>query len=162
MKPRLARILFVLRLVFGKVIGYEAYDLFRIEPALKSFRPDLDGQRLTNQEGTHVWLMFNGMRHHVTSSAVFDALFRPDLSMTSEHDVASIIEGPDLGTGTRLVSHDETGEIFLVFGAPAVNIRKHLIENYENFVALGFSDALVRAVPPILLAAIPSGRSIRF
>ena len=109
-----------------------------------------------------MWLVFNGMRHYVTSSAVYDALFRSDLSLDYFPDFETIVEGPDLGAGTCLVSNDETGNIYLVFGTPAINIRKHLIESYENFTALGFSDNLVRAVPPILLAAVPSGRTIRF
>ena len=128
---------------------------------VKSLRPELNGRRIVSEDGTSAWIVFHGMRHHVHSSAVYESLFRPELSFEtpSEHD--SIVDGPDLTTGTCLVSNRESGEIFLVFGAPAINIRKYLIETYETFIALGFNENLVHAIPPIVLAAIPSGRSIR-
>ncbi len=129
---------------------------------MKSIRPDLNGRRLINEESTRTWLVFNGLRHHVTSSPVYDALFRPGVTFDHVPDLDSVAEGPDLGPGTCLVSDSETGEIYLVFGEPSINIRKYAIKTYENFVELGFNEALVRTVPPILLAAIPSGRPIHF
>lgn len=129
---------------------------------MKSIRPDLNGRRLINEESTRTWLVFNGLRHHVTSSPVYDALFRPGVTFDQIPDLDDVAEGPDLSHGTCLVSDSETGEIYLVFGEPSINIRKYAIKTYENFVELGFNEALVRSVPPILLAAIPSGRAIHF
>ena len=76
-------------------------------------------------------------------------------------DIDEIAEGPDLNNGTCLVSNAETGEVYLVFGSPSINVRKHSIQTYETFVALGFNDSLVTVVPSILLSAVPSGRPIR-
>lgn len=128
---------------------------------LKAIRADLDGSHLVDDTRTRAWLVFHGLRHHITSSEVYDSLFRPGLAFECNTDIENIAEGPDLGSGTCLVSNAESGEIFLVFGAPSINIRKHAIETHETFSALGFNDQLVTVVPRILLSAIPAGRPIR-
>ncbi|MGF3025867.1 hypothetical protein ACQVP2_23925 [Methylobacterium aquaticum] len=129
---------------------------------VKSIRPDLNGRRLINEEKTQTWLVFNGLRHYVTSAQVYDALFRPGVNFDHLPDLDSVAEGPDLSPGTCLVSDSETGEIYLIFGDPSINIRKYAIKTYENFVELGLNEAVVRTVPPIVLAAIPAGRPIHF
>ena len=129
---------------------------------LKNLRPEYDGRRLVSEDRAHAWLVFHGLRHHITSSIVYDCLFRPDLSFDFIPELDDIAEGPDLAKGTCLVSDMENGQIHLVFGSPSINVRKHLIETYESFEQLGFDQALVRAVPPLLLSAIPAGRPIRF
>ncbi len=75
---------------------------------VKSIRPDLNGRRLINEESTRTWLVFNGLRHHVTSSPVYDALFRPGVTFDQIPDLDDVAEGPDLGHGTCLVSDSET------------------------------------------------------
>lgn len=124
-------------------------------------RPDLDGRRLISEDKTRTWLVFHGLRHHISSAAVYDSLFRPSIEFEEFSDLDAIAEGPDLTNGTCLVSSAESGEIYLIFGSPSVNIRKHLVQTYETFIAMGFNDSLVTRVPSILLAAIPSGRPIR-
>ena len=128
----------------------------------KTLEQAIDGRRLANLDRTKTWLIFHGLRHHITSSAVFDSLFVPSVLVEEFADIESIVEGPDLNEGTCLVSNADNGVIYLVFGSPAINIRKHVVETYETFKALGFDDALVRLVPSLVLSAIPSGRPIRF
>ena len=129
---------------------------------MKTLEQGIDGRRIANLDRTKTWLTFHGLRHHVTSSAVFDSLFVPNVLVEEFADIESVVEGPDLNEGTCLVSNADNGVVYLVFGSPAINIRKHAIETYETFKALGFDDALVRLVPSLVLSAIPSGRPIRF
>ena len=123
---------------------------------------ELDGKRLVNTERTKTWLMFHGLRHHITSGLVYESLFVPSVPIEEYTAIDEVAEGPDLGEGTCLVSNADNGIVYLVFGHPAINVRKHAIETYETFTALGFNDALVRPVPGLLLSAVPSGRPIRF
>ena len=100
------------------------------------------------------------MRHRVTSSGVYDALFRPHPELRIVDDVDGIVSGPDLVEGTCLVKGSSTSIIYLVTGAPAINVRKYQVASFEVFQALQFDESLCRVVPDIVLSAIPNGPSI--
>ncbi|MCP1538093.1 hypothetical protein [Methylorubrum extorquens] len=107
-----------------------------------------------------VWVIFHGMRHRVASAGVYDALFRPHPDMRVVQGVEEIVCGPDLVEGTCLVKGSSTSIIYLVTGAPAVNVRKYEIMSFEYFQALQFDESLCRVVPDIVLSAIPNGPKI--
>jgi hypothetical protein len=125
-----------------------------------SARPDLNGRRLVVTGEPEVWLMFNGMRHHIDSPAVYDSLFSETDGVSVVSKIEGVLRGPDLNEGTCLVRSRETHAIFLVTGFPATEVRRHHIRSWNDFLAFGFDEDLVRDAPEILILAIQAGRAL--
>ena len=117
-----------------------------------SLRADLDGLRVRGPLTSQVWLIFNGMRHYITSPAAYDALFC-DLAIRDVADLDVVLRGPDLIDGTALI-RGGNGHIFLVTAVAANEIRRFHIVDWATFQALGFDVDLVRDVPDIVISAI--------
>jgi hypothetical protein len=126
-----------------------------------SARPELNGFRLYVPGQPELWLIFHGMRHHVASPDVHDALFSGTEGHTAAESVDSVLRGPDLNDGTCLARGDgEDSSIYLVTGFPASDVQRHRIVSWETFVAFGFDESLVRVVPALILSAVKAGRDI--
>jgi hypothetical protein len=123
-------------------------------------RPDLDGMRLIEEGSSQVFLMFGGRRHHISSSAVYDALFSEITGLVTFSDVALIAEGPELGDGTCLIRADESLFIYLVMRSAEGQVRRHFIPTYESLLDFCFDESKVRNVPPIVMEAIPEGEEL--
>lgn len=129
---------------------------------MMSAQPELNGFRLYVPGQPQLWLVFHGMRHHVASPDVHDALFSSTEGHTAAESVDNILRGPDLNDGTCLVRGDgEDSSIYLVTGFPATDVRRHLIVSWETFLEFGFDEELVRTVPALILDAVPAGRELR-
>ena len=125
-------------------------------------RPELDGLRLYVPDRPEVWLVFHGLRHHVVSPEVHDALFVGVEGHTAVESVDGLMRGPDLNEGTCLVRGDGEDEgTYLVTGFPSAEVRRHHIFSWQTFVDFGFDEQRVRLTPGLLLSAIPLGRELR-
>jgi len=125
-----------------------------------SARPDLNGRRLVVAGEPEVWLMFNGMRHHIDSPAVYEALFSETDKLTVVTDLDKVLRGPDLNDGTCLVRSSVTQAIYLVTGFPSTEVRRHHIRSWNDFLAFGFDEDLVQLAPDIVISALPAGRAL--
>ena len=125
-------------------------------------RPDLDGSRLYVPGKPEVWLVFHGLRHHVVSPVVHDALFVGAEGHTAVESVDDLRRGPDLNEGACLVRGDGADQAtYLVTGFPASEVRKHHVASWETFLSFGFDERLVRSAPGLVLSAVPTGRALR-
>ena len=125
-----------------------------------SAAPELDGARIQVPSAPEVWLVYHGMRHHITSPSVYEAMFS-SVDLLQMDSVDQILRGPDLVEGTCLVRAEEGGGIYLVTGFPDTEIRKHYIYSFETLKDFGFDEAKVRLLPRLVLAGLPLGRDIR-
>ncbi len=123
-------------------------------------RPDLDGMRLMEEGSSQVFLMYGGRRHHISTSAVYDALYSEITGIVTFSDVGLIAQGPDLGDGTCLIRADESVFIYLVTRSAEGQVRRHFIPTYESLLDFGFDEGKVRNVPPILMEAVPEGEEL--
>jgi hypothetical protein len=122
---------------------------------------EFNGARVFTPGKPEVWLVFHGTRHHLVSPAVYEALFISGEGLTMMDDVEEIQRGADLVDGTCLVRAEGELPIYLVTGFPQTAIRKHYVASYDSFLAFAFSEEKVRIVPPLVLAAVPTGRELR-
>ncbi len=124
-------------------------------------RPELDGLRLYVPGKPEVWLVFHGLRHHVVSPRVHDALFIGAEGHTAVESVDDLMRGPDLNEGTCIVRGDLADDgVYLLTGFPAAEVRRHHVFSWETFVDFGFDERLIRVTPGLLLSAIPLGRAL--
>ena len=128
-----------------------------VEPA---HAPHLDGQRVRVPDHPEVWLIFHGLRHHVTTSSVYESLFGDVTDLMAMPTVAHITRGPDLVEGASLIRGVGRPDIFLLNGHPRDGLRKHRIKSFACFKAFGFNPEKVRDLPAIVVDAILEGRSI--
>ena len=122
---------------------------------------ELDGARLIVPGQPEIWLVFFGVRHHITSLATLNALFSDTQVLVTIGSVEHIKRGVDLNDGTCLVRADGDAGIYLVTGFPDSEVRKHPISSFETFVHFGFDESKVREVPALVLAAIPPGTDLQ-
>lgn len=119
-------------------------------------RPDMDGLRLVTPGKSDVWLMFDGRRHRIASSQVYDALWSEVEGLVSSFDVELIEQGPELGEGACLVRAD--GELAIhLLTAPDGAPQRRFIPTYESLLDFAFDEAKVRNVPGLLLQAVAPG-----
>ena len=121
-------------------------------------RADLDGLRIRTPSTGEVWLMFHGVRHYITSPAVYDAMFS-NLSVRDVPETATIMRGADLVDGAVLVRGGDC-RIFLVTAVNATEVRRFRIVDWETFQTFGFDIDLVKDVPDILISAVADGPPI--
>jgi hypothetical protein len=122
-------------------------------------RTDLDGARLRKPGEAAVWLIFQGLRHHVADSDTYSALFANDRGVVDDIHVCEIAMGPELNHGSCLARAQGEVSIYLVFGRPRP-IRCY-IPTLESFAEFGFDMDKVCDVPRILLDAIPVGPELQ-
>ena len=135
---------------------------YRVSDGMALVRTDLDGSRLYVPGKPEVWLVFHGLRHHVTSPQVYEALFIGVEGHTSVETVDDIKRGFDLNEGTCLVRGDGADEAtYLVTGFPTSEARKHHVSSWETFLSFGFDERLVRTTPWLVLSTVPTGRALR-
>jgi hypothetical protein len=118
-------------------------------------RADLDGCRLRKPGEAAVWLIFQGLRHHIADPDTYSALFADDRGVVDDVQVGEIALGPELNHGSCLVRAQGGVSIYLVFGRPRA--IRCFIPTLESFNEFGFAMSKVCDVPRILLDAIPVG-----
>lgn len=123
--------------------------------------PEFNGARLIVAGRPEVWLMFFGVRHHISGPMVYDALFSETAGLLTIESVDHIQRGADLNEGTCLVRAEGDAGIYMVTGFPETEIRKYYIPSFETFSYFGFDEKKVREAPRLVLAAIPPGRELR-
>ncbi|MGE7413194.1 hypothetical protein [Methylobacterium tarhaniae] len=126
-----------------------------------SAAPALNGARVQVPNMPEVWLIYHGMRHHITSPSVYEALFSSAEGILEIESLDQIARGPDLNEGTCLIQKEDGGSIFLLTGSPDEEIRKHNIISYDTFQDFAFDMSKVIRLPNLAVAGIPVGDDIR-
>lgn len=121
----------------------------------------LNGARIQVPNTPEIWLIYHGMRRHIVSPAVYQALFSSGEGIIELESVDQILRGPDLNDGTCLIQDENGGPIFLLTGFPDTEVRKHNIISYDTFQDFAFDMSKVVRLPSLVVAGIPVGRDIR-
>lgn len=87
--------------------------------------PEFNGARLVVAGRPEVWLVFFGVRHHISGPLVYDALFYETDGLVAVDSIDHIQRGADLNEGTCLVRAEGDAGIYLVTGFPDTEIRRH-------------------------------------
>lgn len=116
-------------------------------------RPDLDGLLVRIPGQPAIWLITQGYRRLVPSMDVFNRLFKPGATITSDINADDICEGSPLSDYAVLVSN--AGTVYLVTNGQKLAITSGGFSRYQFN-----SNKVVAASPPVLLVLLPDGPAI--
>lgn len=120
-----------------------------------TIRKDLNGLRIQKPGTSAIYLVDEGMKRHIPDPETYDGLFRDWNGVVQDLDIDDISTGDPLDHGATLVRGDGDPAVYLVdhghkrhIGNPATMDRYHL--EWDT----------VKVVPPVVVAAIPTGAQI--
>ena len=120
------------------------------------FQAARDGIRRVHDVGTDkLWLIFGGECHHVASTAVYNALFKPKLETPKINSITSlgVSQGFSLGEGTRLV-RPLYGDIAYVLTEVKADAALLSIPNRSTADRYGFDLSLATELPAFLIRSL--------
>ena len=117
-----------------------------------------DGTRLHCPDKDKLWLVFNGICHHVVDNDVYSRLFSPNILIEHIDSYDGIREGAALLFGTCLVNGE--GRAAYLLAVHPNKIKLHPILSFKVFDKYGFDHGLCRALPSGMVDSIARGPAL--